>query len=582
MSTVTTRAGGVFLTRRQRTGAYATALALLVIVSVAFSITSWQRAVERHDRELQTMVVMGSQAVDTYLVTLEKSLARLGGSIQSAGLGTDTQRLLAEFKQRFREFETVVVIRTDGETLAVSEGAPEDKRPNVGQLPSFIDARDRLMRGESMVVSQPFFGPRTHVWLTSLRYGVRDAGGKLQFIIGAGLPLARTHAFWQEAPLPAEAAMGLLRDDMYIVARYPLPRNRAESLFTEPANGLLATHLRENAFPARGMVRGRSAFIAGDATVVFRRLPDYPLTFFVSNPERNIRDDWWSATWQTYLLILVLFGGGVAIIRWLGIHQTAWEAERATRVAQLEEITRRLEASNAELEKANGELEAFTYTVSHDLRAPIRAIDGFSDLLQDELQAAEGSHAHELLRRVRASVTRMSDLIAGLLEFSRFSKQALITQKIDMAAKVRGVVGDLDAGARVRFEIGALPACHGDQILMRQVWINLIGNAIKYSARTAEPVVRIGFENGEYFVADNGIGFDMAYTDKLFAVFTRLHQARDFPGTGVGLAIVRRIVERHGGRVRAEGAVGAGARFCFTIPAPPGRAGRVPHRPAGP
>jgi len=167
---------------------------------------------------------------------------------------------------------------------------------------------------------------------------------------------------------------------------------------------------------------------------------------------------------------------------------------------------------------------------------------------------------------VRGSAQRMGQLIDDLLSFSRFARQPLSVQSVDMSALVRQIADEQLAGAPgTRVVQRKLPPCKADPALLRQVWVNLISNAVKYSRKEKKPRVEIGFADGAYYVKDNGVGFNMQYADKLFGVFCRLHRAEEFEGTGVGLAIVRRIVQRHGGRVWADAQVGKGARFQFTL-----------------
>ena len=245
-------------------------------------------------------------------------------------------------------------------------------------------------------------------------------------------------------------------------------------------------------------------------------------------------------------------------------HATELEA----RVAQR---TRALEKANDQLASMNRELESFSYSVSHDLRAPLRAIDGYARMLEQESGERMGAEGRRLLGVVRSSSHRMGRLIDDLLEFSRLGQVEPARCALDMAALAREAAAELGAdfpGTAVR--IGELPPAFGDRGLLKQVWVNLLGNALKYSARAASPEVEVGGRmdgrSAEYWVRDNGVGFDMRYVGKLFAVFQRLHRQDEFPGTGVGLAIVQRIVVRHGGRVWAEGTPGAGACFRFALP----------------
>jgi light-regulated signal transduction histidine kinase (bacteriophytochrome) len=236
------------------------------------------------------------------------------------------------------------------------------------------------------------------------------------------------------------------------------------------------------------------------------------------------------------------------------------------------ELEQRVIERTAQLETANKELEAFSYSVSHDLRAPLRAVDGFSRILLEEYASQLVPAAQRYLQLVRRNVQQMGQLIDDLLTFSRLSRQPLRKQTIALADLVRQVLADLhseQAGRRVAIVIGELPPCQADPALLRQVLVNLLDNALKFTHRQEMARIDIGCQNLDgkcvYFVQDNGVGFDMQYASKLFGVFQRLHRAEDYEGTGVGLAIVQRILHRHGGRIWAEAAVDQGAAFYFTL-----------------
>jgi len=236
------------------------------------------------------------------------------------------------------------------------------------------------------------------------------------------------------------------------------------------------------------------------------------------------------------------------------------------------QLEQRVVERTAQLEAANKELEAFSYSVSHDLRSPLRAVDGFSQALLEDYGPQLPEEGRHYLKTIREGAQRMGRLIDDLLAFSRLSRAALRTQEIDTTGLVRHVLKELQSqqeGRDVDIRLGDLPQCQGDPALLEQVWVNLLSNAFKYTSHCPAAMIEIGakLEQGEtvYFVRDNGAGFDMRYAHKLFGVFQRLHRADEFEGTGVGLAIVQRVIHRHGGRIWADAAVNQGATFYFTL-----------------
>jgi PAS domain S-box-containing protein len=243
-------------------------------------------------------------------------------------------------------------------------------------------------------------------------------------------------------------------------------------------------------------------------------------------------------------------------------------AERA-----VHELNRALEHQAEQLQATNKELESFSYSVSHDLRAPLRAIDGFAMMLQEDCSAQLDGEGNRYLSVIRENSRRMGELIDDLLAFSRLGRLPVSTREVDVESLVHEVIQETlhgHAGEPPRIDIGRLPSVRADPVLLRQVWANLVSNAIKYSSKVREPRIEIHGESrgGEncYSVRDNGVGFNMDYVHKLFGVFQRLHRADEFSGTGVGLAIVQRVVTRHGGRVWAQGKIDEGAEFSFALP----------------
>ena len=283
--------------------------------------------------------------------------------------------------------------------------------------------------------------------------------------------------------------------------------------------------------------------------------------------------------WRSNLPLFVLLSGLAISLMLFGVTWMLVESRmRTERVGrqleetnrELENANRNLEETNRELEGANRELEAFSYSVSHDLRAPLRSIEGFSQILLEDHATQLDDEARGYLGRVRAASRRMALLIDDLLDLSRVSRGPLRREVIDLSAMAREVAAELEKsrpGREVRFVIADGLTANGDPRLLRIALENLLGNAFKFTEKQPHATVEFAAagDRSAYYVRDNGVGFDMAYATKLFGAFQRLHGTEDFEGTGIGLATVQRIVQRHGGRVWAEGEVGKGATFFFTL-----------------
>jgi signal transduction histidine kinase len=285
--------------------------------------------------------------------------------------------------------------------------------------------------------------------------------------------------------------------------------------------------------------------------------------------------------WQSNLPLFVLLSGLAISLMLFGVtwmlvnsriqaEHVGHQLEAANR--QLENTNRDLEETNRELEGANRELETFSYSVSHDLRSPLRSIEGFSQILLEDHAKGLDEEARGYLGRVRAASRRMALLIDDLLDLSRVTRSSLTRQTVNLSALAREMAAEIEKSQpdrRVRFVIADGLAVRGDTRLLGVMLENLLGNAFKFTQKEKEATVEFGAvtRNGgvAYFVRDNGVGFDEAYATKLFGAFQRLHGPEEFEGTGIGLATVQRIVQRHGGTVWAEGEVGEGASFFFTL-----------------
>jgi signal transduction histidine kinase len=251
------------------------------------------------------------------------------------------------------------------------------------------------------------------------------------------------------------------------------------------------------------------------------------------------------------------------------VYRRAQQIQEAN--GQLRELAERLETRTREVEENNRELDGFTYSVSHDLRAPLRAIDGFAKILIEEHGPKLGEEGVRVASIICRNTLKMGRLIDDLLSFSRLGRQPMQIQRVDMAGLARLVGEEVsEAGRTIELQVGALPVAYGDHALLRQVWVNLLGNAVKYTRPRPCALIDVTGEVRAdelvFSVKDNGVGFDARYAEKLFGVFQRLHSGAEFEGTGVGLALVQRILRRHGGWVKGESTRGEGAVFSFGIP----------------
>lgn len=356
----------------------------------------------------------------------------------------------------------------------------------------------------------------------------------------------------------------------YLSSISPIPRTKAYLL--DESGGVLASsahegygHVLEEQNPALATaVESKPSGVVTIGSLGYYyetvRLREAPWTFLVASPVEGIleplKTPW--AVWALLAALTVVAGVTLALL-----HRVS-SARR--------DLDERVSARTSQLQEANEELEAFAYSVSHDLRAPLRGIDGFAKILADELGEDLALEEQRHLYRIRFNAQRMQELIDDLLRFSRLSRQSLRMEHLDVNKTVNDLRLLMEAETEAvtcRWKIDDLPACRGDTGLVRQIFSNLLDNARKYSAHRDHPVIEVGgVVSGDevtYHVRDNGVGFDMAYAKDLFGVFQRLHRAEEYPGTGVGLATVQRIVRKHGGRVWAESAPEQGATFYLTL-----------------
>jgi PAS domain S-box-containing protein len=428
-------------------------------------------------------------------------------------------------------------------------------------FPDIVQILRQAMAGETLWVIHDIGDLIFDVYYTPLK----DKQGRVSSVIGVATDITQRRRA-EEALRESEERYRLLAEaahDMIYIINREGNVDYANSFATQQFGRL------------PGEIIGRphaELFLSDDAErqqANLRQVLEAGQPLYVENltqfPNRRI----WLGTW---LVPIKDEAGQVKSI--LGVSRDITKRKQAEEEIQRlnAELEQRVVERTAQLEAANKELEAFSYSVSHDLRAPLRAVDGFSRILVEDYAPQLPPDAARHLKTIRENSQQMGHLIDDLLAFSRLSRQALNKQAVTTADLVHQVLADLRAeqeGRHVEISMGDLPPCQADSGLLRQVWMNLLSNALKYTRKCEVARIEIGWQeqDGEsvYFVRDNGTGFDMQYAGKLFGVFQRLHRSEEYEGTGVGLAIVQRIIHRHGGRVWAEAEPDRGATFYFTI-----------------
>jgi signal transduction histidine kinase len=492
-------------------------------------------------------------------------------------------------------FEYLMLVGADGVIVALEPAALERDlfRRDVARAAWFGQVRD----ARQAVLSDLHISPATRRPTVVAAVPVRDAGGRMIGVWAGGLRL--------EALSRTGVSRGELHQFAYLTDGHGLVvAHQASPTYVQYQTDFSAMEpVRRGLAGGEGVVRFVHPIEGDERLTAYQPIPGTRWVAVAGLPVREAFAPLRTAVrWSLYAVLAVaavmgLLGLLVAAritgplrqltgaVRALGtgemghrlpvrsadeVGQLAEAFNRATAALQEKDLEVRRRA--AELEAANRELEGFTYTVSHDLRAPLRAVHGYSRiLLEDHLEELSGE-ARRYLELAGQNVRKMGQLIDDMLAFSRVGRHALQVQEVQTAEVVAEVIEELRAGGaagNVELVIGPLPTCLADPRFLRQVFSNLLVNALKFSRHRAAPRVEVGWERRTeedvFFVRDNGIGFDMRYVDKLFGVFQRLHRQEEYEGTGVGLAIVQRIVARHGGRVWAEGVPDRGATFFFTL-----------------
>ena len=397
---------------------------------------------------------------------------------------------------------------------------------------------------------------------------LRSADGHFAGSIVATLHPAELRSFFKSIDVGQTGTVWVFHPEGFLLIREP----SASDPLGETAHGNPIFEASRGR--GTGTVRARLAPDGRSMLGAFVTAKEPPLVVAVSLGEDEVLAEWRRevAISIATLVLTALICATVIGLLFREIDARGLAQQRAAASDTARRVAEARAALTDELKRKNEELETFAYSVSHDLRSPLRGIDGFSKMLLEDYAQVLDATAQQHLNRVCAAANRMGELIDGLLELSKISRSELVRQTVNLSAIARGVADDLRAGEpdrQVQFSIQEDLVVTADGKMMRSVLENLLGNAWKFTSKTPAARIEFGAEPRHsglaYFVRDNGAGFDMAYQAKLFKPFQRLHVERDFSGTGIGLATVRRVIERHGGRVDAESYVGRGSTFFFTI-----------------
>ena len=530
-----------------------TALALAIIWAVVAYVLFDQRREAMAVAEVRAQTLAHAFAENTY------STVRLL-DVALTGLAEDWTRAPHTFTERAKRVRRQIPDISFQASATDASGKLVYSDLGMPATPIDVSDRDHIRahlggRAGRLYISAPVKGRVSGKWSIQFSRPIPGAS-RVEGVMVLSVAPVYFRRFYDSLELDTQDIVLLAKTEGEILARFPGNDDYlGASLKGVPYSAPDA--------PLQGVFRRRAQTDGADRLYGFYRLPEHGLVAIVGLSADAIQRNHTGRRMEVTTAGVAL--SFLAILVFVLTRRNIQERDR---------YAADLRAVNAQLEDKvrdrTAEIEAFMYSVSHDLRAPLRAINGFAALLQESLQLNDGDENHGLLERIRENATRMNMLLDDLLDLSRYSTMELHKERVDMRTKVESVIADLQAAVgTAKFEVGDMPDCWGERILLRQVWYNLIANALKYSAGNPAPLIRIGFADGAYFVSDNGVGFDMTYAEKLFRLFSRLHTDSAYQGTGVGLVIVKRIVERHGGHVSATGSIGNGATFSFALPSGP-------------
>ena len=518
-------------------------------------LSSLARALEEH-------VARSFGQMDTVLDALGKQIGENGGPERFGERAM--YELTSDWLLRVPQAAIVAAYSRDGSLTSATYQYPLERHE---PLPSSVVQRLANTPNALMQIGAPLRAPDSGRWLIPLTRRINQRDGSLAGFLTAALSTSYFEFFYQDIRLTQDDAISVLSSDGTLLLRYPANDAQIGVDFSRnPAMVRPATH-------ATRIVERISWIDSQPRIIAARGLDNYPLIVQVSRPRQTALRRFYANT-ERIVWGCTLLCGVLAVLAWV-VFEDVRRRERAGRTLHrlAQSLEARVKERTAELESSNRELLAFSYSVSHDLRAPLRAINGFSHALLEDYAPQLDATGRDYLERVARASVRMGELIDELLKLANVARQPLDIRTIDLSALAEDIAADLRSGAptrTARFEIQPGMSVDADEPLLRNVLGNLLDNAWKFTRDRDEAVIRVSAteEDGSqcFAVSDNGIGFDMVYAGRLFQPFQQLHGGQGYAGTGIGLASARRIIERHGGKMRAESKPGEGTTIYFTLP----------------
>ncbi|MCK9532713.1 MAG: ATP-binding protein [Gammaproteobacteria bacterium] len=553
--------------------------AVLLIDLFVASMVLWSLQESRTRQEEQAAVAVGNLSrvlerdiagtiarVDLALFSVSDEYMRQQGA--EAARAASITRFIARLRAHLPEVDALRFTDARGVVVYGSDtGVPESISP--AELSSFSQLRDEPRAGLLFSLEQH---PAKDKWFITLARRMTKLDGSFAGVAFAPVPLERFSREFSAIDIGRYGSISLRDRQQRILSRYPVPAAPVigQPLIVPQLQALIGSGESAATYISNRTVDGVERRFS------VRRIADYPLYIVVGRSIQETLASWRNDMNRDLSVLALFFIGTFAASKLI---YEAWrrQAAAAEEVRVLnDELEQRVKARTAELEAANKELEEFSYSISHDLLTPLRAIASFSQILVEEYASAIDAEGKRLLAIIRDNTVQMGLLIDNILEFIRLGRRPMDFHTVDMSSLVRDVIKGFHAQIahrQVRFSVAELPVVIGDRMMLRKLMESLISNSIKFTRDRTEAVIEIGCRAEEvetvFFVKDNGRGFDMRYADKLFKVFEKIHPKDQFEGTGTGLAMVKRIAVRHGGRVWAEGEVDVGATISFTLPAKP-------------